>query len=108
MLPATISVMPKSPKARQNASTAPASTARQASGSVTLQNTDHSERPSVRAACSRRVSTPSKPAWAARTSSGSEPTHAATTAAFQVNASSTPICSSSRPSGPGAPISTSR
>ena len=44
MLPATISVMPKSPSARQNASTVPAMTAREASGSVTDQKTLHGER----------------------------------------------------------------
>src|SRR6266851_3019696 len=65
MLPATMRVMPKSPRARQNASTVPAITARDASGSVIVQKTLHPERPSVRAACSSRRSTASKPAWAA-------------------------------------------
>src|SRR6266508_2226276 len=74
ILPATIKVMPKSPRARQNASVVPAITDRHANGSVTDQKIFHSERPSVLAACSSRRSTDSIPAWAALTSSAMEPT----------------------------------
>ncbi len=103
-----MSVIPNSPRARQKASTAPASTERQASGRVTLQNTDHSERPSVRAACSSWWSTVSNPAWADLIRSAIEPTHAASTAAPHVNASSSPIAASACPTGPRPPMTRSR
>ena len=108
MFPATISVIPNSPSARQKASTPPASTERHASGRVTLQKTDHSERPRVRAACSSCRSTDSKPAWADLITRAIEPTHAASTAAPHVKANSTPIAASARPTGPRLPITTSR
>ena len=100
ILPATMRVMPKSPRARQKASTVPAITAREARGSVIDQKTLHPERPSVRAACSSRRSTASKPAWAALMKSALDPTQAASTAARQVKASSMPVASSTRPITP--------
>ena len=108
MLPATISVMPKSPSARQKASTVPATTERQASGRVMDQKMPHSERPSVRAACSSLTSTDSNPACAALMRSAMEPTHAARTAARQVNASSMPAASKARPTGPRRAIRSRR
>jgi hypothetical protein len=108
MLPATISVMPKSPRARQNASTVPAMTAREASGSVMDQNTLHWDRPSVSAACSSLLSTASKPACAALMKSALDPTHAASTAARHVKASSIPAASRTRPIAPWRLIRTRR
>jgi hypothetical protein len=83
-------------------------TARQASGSVTVKKMLVSVRPRVRAACSSRPSTPSNPACTVRTRSGSDPTKPASTAARQVNASSMPRRSSSPPIGPPLAMRTSR
>ena len=91
MLPASISVAPNSPSARAKARTSPAMMPLRASGSVTSSAVRHSERPSVHAARSRSRSTDSMAARAVRTSSGSAITVAATTAAYQVNATVQPV-----------------
>ena len=90
MFPATISVAPNSPMARANASMVPARTPRQASGNVTRKNTRSSEAPSVRAAFSSCVSTPSNAARADLNTSGNATMAAANTAPCQVNISVIP------------------
>ena len=62
MLPAIMTVAPNSPSARANPSTAPATTAGRASGSVMVKNTRSGPAPSVAAAASNRRSTCSMPA----------------------------------------------
>ncbi len=109
MLPATISVAPKSPTARAKAIMPPATNPRHARGRVMLVNTPHSERPSRRAASSRRGSTLSMAARAGLMNSGSEVTRAASTAPRQVNTSVRPrLSSSKRPSQAPRPNTTSR
>ena len=90
MLPATRIVAPNSPSAREKASTAPARTPRQASGSVTRKKADTGPQPSVRARPTSRGSTSSNAVRAERTSSGNDITAVARTTAFQVKTTSTP------------------
>ncbi len=97
MLPAIISVAPNSPSARENPSRAPASRLRPASGSVIVRNTRAGEAPSVAATSSYRRGTCSKPARAARTTSGNPITAIAMTTAFHVNTTRKPIASRAWP-----------
>ena len=109
MLPATISVAPNSPSARAKASSTPASTPRQAIGSVTRKNSAHSPRPSTRAARSSCGSTPSKAARADFITSGNATIVAAITAPCQVKIRLMPKLSHSQaPSQPRLPMITSR
>src|SRR5471032_1025285 len=109
MLPATISVAPNSPIARANASSAPASTPRQASGSVTRRNTPNGAIPSTRAACSNCRSTVSNAERADFKISGSDTTAAAITAACHVKIRLMPNARCSHaPSQPLRPNTTSR
>ena len=99
MLPATIKVAPKSPSARAKASTMPAASPRQASGSVTEQNTESSFRPSSRATSSSAGSTASNAPRAGSRNSGNAATAEATTAPDQWKTSVIPsVCSSQCPS----------
>src|SRR5471032_1733980 len=109
MLPATISVAPNSPIARANASKAPASTPRQASGRVTRKNTPIGAMPSTRAACSNCRSTVSNAVRADFNISGSDTTAAAITAACHVKIRLMPKTRNSHaPSQPLWPRTTSR
>src|SRR3990167_2036608 len=109
MLPATISVAPNSPSARAKPSSTPARMPRQASGSVTRQNTPASEMPSTRAASCNCGSTASKAARAGLNTSGNATTVAAITAPVSVKMSWMPNVSCSQPpSQPLRPSSTSR
>src|SRR5512140_1474955 len=60
ILPASISVAPNSPMQRASERTVAAATPGHANGKVTVQNTRHSDAPSVRAASSKLGSTCSK------------------------------------------------
>ena len=101
--------MPKSPNARQNASTVPARIDRHASGTEIVQKMLQlrmAER--LRGLFEPVVDRIRSPTWTVLISSAIEPTAAATTAARQVNASSMFHPSSMRPTTPRAPISINR
>src|ERR1039457_1483004 len=108
MFPASISVAPNSPRARENERIVPASTPGQASGSATERNTRHSEAPSVRAASRKRESTCSRAARAVRYISGNATTDAAITVAGHEKTTVAPSFSSSFPGGPLRPNKSSR
>ena len=109
MLPATIIVAPKSPSASAKTRIAPAAIPRQASGSVTAAKTDHSRRPSSRAASSKAGSTPSIAPRAGRRKSGNAATADAITAPDQWKTTITPNCLSSQsPTQPRRPRTCSR
>ena len=97
MLPATITVAPNSPSAREKPRMAPASTNRRASGRLMLKKMRDTLAPSVAATCSKRSLTCSKPARTVRTNSGKPITVIASTTAFHVKRTSSPPSSSQRP-----------
>ncbi|CAI2441469.1 Uncharacterised protein [Serratia entomophila] len=77
-------VAPNSPSERAKASTTPTITPGNDSGSVMVKNTRHGLAPSVRAACSSRVSTASSANRMARTISGNATTAEASAAPRQL------------------------
>src|SRR5438552_869486 len=97
MLPATITVAPNSPSARENARTVPATPPRHASGSVTRKNATRCPHPRVRAIPTSRGSTSSKAVRAERTSNGNAMVMVARSTAFHVNTTSIPRTASQPP-----------
>src|SRR5438874_2287112 len=104
MLPATMTVAPNSPRAREKARTLPARMPRHASGRVTRKKARAGPQPRVRAIPTRRGSTSSKAVRAERTRSGNDITMAATKTAFQVQTISMPRSPSRVPSSDRRPL----
>ena len=94
MSPATMSVIPKSPSERANASVTAAMSPRAASGRCTVTKARSQPAPSVRAAKSSSGCTPSSAARAFLTTSGNAPTVAATTAPVRVKTIDEPVSAS--------------
>src|SRR3981081_647263 len=90
ILPAIMMVIPKSPSERANANAAAAKIDRRARGTVTRQNTFHSEAPRLRAARAKLGSRVSNDARVNLISSGGEGKSAASVAACQVKTSGEP------------------
>ena len=86
MLDTKVMVAPNSPSERAKANTVPTIMPGKVSGSVMVRNTRQRPAPSVRAACSSRISTPSSARRIARTISGKDITAAARTAPRQLKA----------------------
>ena len=108
MEPATISVVPKSPTARANARTSPATTPREASGSAILAKTKLSPAPRRRAASSTAGSIASNAPFTGSKKSGNDAKDAAITAPVTLKTSGTPSESANAPSGLLRPSATRR
>ena len=107
MLPASIIVVPNSPRARAKLRLRPASRPGRISGRVTRQKTCGGLHPRPRATASSAGSSRSRAARVLRYISGKATTAALITVALQLNTTLIPITCKGWPSGPWGPSSSS-